>query len=94
MGVDARDIDNDGREDLFVTANNNETFPRNLGKGLFADTTYPSSLGRLSLSYAGWSNGICRPCLRVECVEKSDARITAASRASRTPAAAIARGND
>ena len=28
MGADARDIDNDGREDLFVTANDGETFPR------------------------------------------------------------------
>ena len=33
MGVDSRDLDNDGREDLFVTANDGETFPvfRNLG---------------------------------------------------------------
>src|SRR5947209_16954279 len=43
MGVDARDIDNDGREDLWVTANATETFPlfRNLGKGLLMDITYP-----------------------------------------------------
>ena len=27
MGVDSRDLDNDGREDLFVTANDGETFP-------------------------------------------------------------------
>ena len=60
MGVDARDIDNDGREDLFVTAITNETFPlfRNLGKGLFADITYPSGVGRQTLAFTGWSNGI------------------------------------
>jgi len=60
MGVDARDIDNDGREDLFVVANNNETFPlfRNLGKGMFTDITYPSGVGRQTLAYTGWSNGI------------------------------------
>lgn len=60
MGVDARDIDNDGREDLFVTANSNETFPlfRNSGKGVFLDITYPSALGRQSLTRTGWSNGV------------------------------------
>jgi len=60
MGVDARDIDNDGREDIFVTANNNETFPlfRNLGKGLLSDVTYPSEVGRQSMAFTGWSNGI------------------------------------
>jgi len=60
MGIDARDVDNDGREDLFVTANNNETFPlfRNLTKGGFADITYPSGVGRQTLASTGWSNGI------------------------------------
>lgn len=59
MGTDVRDIDNDGREDIFVTANNNETFPlfRGLGKGLFLDITYPSGVGRSSMAYTGWSNG-------------------------------------
>jgi enediyne biosynthesis protein E4 len=59
MGADARDIDNDGREDIFVTANNNETFPlfRGLGNGLFSDITYPSGVGRESMAYTGWSNG-------------------------------------
>ena len=60
MGVDARDVDNDGREDLWVVANANETFPlfRNLGKGLMADVTYPSGIGRQVLKATGWSNGI------------------------------------
>ena len=41
MGADARDIDNDGREDLFVTANESETFPVSAisASGLFADIT-------------------------------------------------------
>lgn len=60
MGVDARDIDNDGREDLWVTANAGETFPlfRNLGKGLLMDITYPSGIGRRVMLATGWSNGI------------------------------------
>jgi len=60
MGVDARDIDNDGREDLFVSANGSETFPlfRNLGRGLFADITDASGVARLTRSSTGWSAGI------------------------------------
>lgn len=60
MGADARDVDNDGLEDLFITAITNETFPlfRNLGKGLFSDVTYPVGIGRQTASYTGWSNGI------------------------------------
>ncbi len=60
MGVDARDIDNDGREDLWITAITNETFPlfRSLRNGLFADITYSAAVGRQTLSRTGWSNGI------------------------------------
>jgi enediyne biosynthesis protein E4 len=60
MGVDARDIDNDGREDLWVAANATETFPlfRSLGKGLMMDVTYPSGIGRQIMAATGWSNGI------------------------------------
>jgi hypothetical protein len=60
MGVDFRDVDNDGLPDLFVTALANETFPlyRNTGKGLFADITYPSLVGRATLAYSGWGAGI------------------------------------
>src|SRR5260221_8715211 len=44
MGVDALDWDNEGREDVFVTAVTNKTFPpfRDFGKGLFTAITYPS----------------------------------------------------
>lgn len=60
MGADFRDIDNDGRPDLFVTAISNETFTyfHNEGGGLFDDFTHPSLLGRLSIFLSGWSNGI------------------------------------
>ena len=60
MGVDFRDMDNDGRPDLFVTALVNETYPlyRNLGKGLFADFTYRSRVGAATMMHTGWANGI------------------------------------
>ena len=60
MGADARDVDNDGREDVWVVANANESFPlfRNLGKGLLMDVAYPSGIGRQVMTATGWSNGI------------------------------------
>jgi len=60
MGVDFRDVDNDGKPDLFVTALTNETFPlyRNLGKGAFADATYASRLAVMTLPFGGWGTGL------------------------------------
>jgi hypothetical protein len=60
MGVDFRDIDNDGRPDLFLTALVNETYPlyRNLGKGLFSDFTYRSRVGAATVTTTGWATGI------------------------------------
>ena len=60
MGVDFRDVDGDGRPDLFLTAVANETYPlyRNLGKGLFADATYRSRVGAATMKTTGWSAGI------------------------------------
>ncbi len=60
MGVDFRDIDNDGREDLFITALANETYPyyRNSGQGLFKDMTYLSRLGAQTMALTGWGVGI------------------------------------
>jgi hypothetical protein len=60
MGAAFSDIDNDGREDVFITALANETFPlyRNEGKGAFADVTYRSHIGAASLAQSGWSTGI------------------------------------
>ncbi|HUI58530.1 MAG TPA: CRTAC1 family protein [Bryobacteraceae bacterium] len=57
MGVDFRDIDNDGLPDIAFVALDNETFPlfRNLGKGAFADITLSSGMARISTPMAGYS---------------------------------------
>jgi hypothetical protein len=57
MGVDARDIDNDGLPDIAFVALDNETFPlfRNLGKRGFADITESSGMARQSMPMAGYS---------------------------------------
>ncbi|NWF84328.1 MAG: CRTAC1 family protein [Bryobacteraceae bacterium] len=57
MGVDFRDIDNDGFPDIAVVALDQETFPlfRNTGKDEFTDLTLRSRLGPLSRSMAGYS---------------------------------------
>ena len=58
MGIDARDFDNDGRDDVLVTALATETFPlwRNLG-GVFEDATHRSRLGVATVARSGWSTG-------------------------------------
>jgi enediyne biosynthesis protein E4 len=60
MGVDARDIDNDGRPDIFETALLNETMPlfRNLGPVGFEEITFSSGVAQPSRAKTGWSNGI------------------------------------
>jgi enediyne biosynthesis protein E4 len=60
MGADARDVDNDGRPDVFETALANETFPlfRNAGDGAFEDDTTRSGVGMASRPRSGWGNGI------------------------------------
>ncbi len=60
MGADFRDYDNDGRPDIAVAALARETFPlfRNLGKGTFADATFASHIGALSLPHSGWGGGL------------------------------------
>ncbi|MGA2590243.1 MAG: FG-GAP-like repeat-containing protein [Bryobacteraceae bacterium] len=60
MGVDFRDYDNDGREDIFVTALSNETYSlyRNLDFRQFTDMTYASRIGAESLPWAGWGAGM------------------------------------
>jgi hypothetical protein len=60
MGADARDVDNDGRVDVFQTALDGETMPlfRNLGGMRFEDWTGASGLVGPTLANTGWSNGI------------------------------------
>jgi enediyne biosynthesis protein E4 len=60
MGVDFRDIDNDGLPDIVFVALDDETFPlfRNTGKGAFLDATWLSRMGSLSLRMAGYSPSI------------------------------------
>jgi enediyne biosynthesis protein E4 len=60
MGVTARDIDNDGRPDIFETALLNETMPvfRNLGQVGFEEITFASGVAQPSRAKTGWSNGI------------------------------------
>src|SRR5205823_4684291 len=58
MGVDADDLDGDGRPDLFVTAFTRETntFFRNLGRCQFLDTTHGSGLGPPSWHWVGFGS--------------------------------------
>jgi hypothetical protein len=57
MGVDFRDIDNDGLPDITFAALDGETFPlfRNLGKRGFSDITRATAMARLTLPMAGYS---------------------------------------
>lgn len=57
MGVDFRDLDNDGYPDIVVVALDNETFPiyRNTGKGSFVEVTEQSGMTTLSLPMGGYS---------------------------------------
>ena len=55
MGTDFRDVDNDGRPDLIVTALNGETFPFfRYQAGGFVDATQRSQLAKLTNGYSGW----------------------------------------
>jgi tetratricopeptide (TPR) repeat protein len=59
MGADLRDVDNDGRLDLFVTDLSNEGFLlfRNAG-GHFDDASDSGSITMPTLPYSGWSNPV------------------------------------
>ena len=60
MGVDFRDVNNDGLPDIWHTAIENETFPLylNNGKGAFVNAGQQSRLANLTRPMSGWSNGI------------------------------------
>jgi enediyne biosynthesis protein E4 len=59
MGVEFRDLNDDGRPDLFITALANESFPfyRNDGGGFFSDVTYATLIGKATLALSGWGVG-------------------------------------
>ncbi len=60
MGVDFRDLDNDGYPDIVLVALDNETFPiyQNNQKGSFVEVTEQSGMAALSLPMAGYSPNI------------------------------------
>jgi enediyne biosynthesis protein E4 len=60
MGVDFRDLDNDGLPDLGITTLGGEMFPlyRNDGNGRFSSATYSSKLGIQTITKSGWSIGL------------------------------------
>jgi hypothetical protein len=60
MGSDFRDVNNDGRPDIWHTAVEHETFPLyvNRGGSNFFDHTANSGLAQLTGSMSGWGNGI------------------------------------
>jgi hypothetical protein len=60
MGADFRDIDNDGRPDIFETAMFREGFPlyRNLGQGQFQDISSSAGLSVLTSRSTAWGVGI------------------------------------
>jgi enediyne biosynthesis protein E4 len=60
MGVDARDVNNDGLVDIFVAAMTNEAMPYyvNTGDNYFDEMTAPSRLASMTRDRTGWSNGI------------------------------------
>jgi enediyne biosynthesis protein E4 len=60
MGADFRDIDNDGRPDIFETAMFGEGFPlyKNVGDGQFEDVTAAAGLAALTSRSTAWGVGI------------------------------------
>ncbi|MGC8882245.1 MAG: CRTAC1 family protein [Bryobacteraceae bacterium] len=56
MGVDFRDLDNDGWPDIVMVALDNETFPifQNTGKGAFREVTAATGMTAMSRSMAGY----------------------------------------
>ena len=60
MGADFRDIDNDGRPDIFHAAMFGDTFPlyRNLGNGQFEDVTEKTGVAAMTTRLTAWGTGI------------------------------------
>lgn len=60
MGVDFRDINNDGRPDIFETAMSGDTFPLflNRGQDFFEDASIDSGIATATNLLTGWGTGI------------------------------------
>ena len=61
MGADFRDVDNDGWDDIWISAFEGDTFPlfKNRGPaGDFAEITAASGVASATRPMSGWSNGI------------------------------------
>jgi len=59
MGADFRDLDNDGKPDIFHTAMFGDTFPlyKNLGRGQFEDATSVAGLTVFTSRLTAWGTG-------------------------------------
>jgi hypothetical protein len=59
MGTDFRDLDQDGRPDLFITALSGEAFPLyvNTAKGYFVPSAHLVGLGSVTIPMSGWGVG-------------------------------------
>jgi hypothetical protein len=59
MGADFRDLDNDGKPDIFHTAMFGDTFPlyKNVGSGQFEDVTVQAKLATFTSRLTGWGTG-------------------------------------
>jgi len=59
MGADFRDMDGDGRPDVFLTALSGEAFPLylNTALGWFVPATHAAGLGFVTVPMSGWGTG-------------------------------------
>jgi hypothetical protein len=59
MGVEFRDLNEDGRADIFVTALSGDTFPIyfNTAERFFSPATYRAGLGFATILMSGWGTG-------------------------------------
>jgi len=59
MGAEFRDLNEDGRPDIFVTALSGEAFPLylNTPEGYFSPATYGTGLGFATILMSGWGTG-------------------------------------
>jgi hypothetical protein len=59
MGADFRDVDNDGRPDIFVVGMIGDTFPLFLNRGnSFTDVTSIWGISALTIGFTGWGAGV------------------------------------